>query len=253
MPATSTKNNRLLDAGPADPLALILSAWRLWLLGALLGALLGWAAYTLFPPDYRARATVVVDQNLEEAWQYFPDRQLFQFLERETERLEELAWSDDVMQAVAAEATGYSAKELRAGRLQLAHPADGVWRFYADAREAEDARNLASAWAQAFVDAARAAVAASPELQAARAALDAELALGDAANPERIEQLTDEIAELAEHTRGISPYVELSVSQAAELPVEPGLSLGSYLLVASLLGALAAALLLLLRGEKPLA
>src|SRR3990170_8372073 len=100
MPKASRKNAQTKI--PDDPLAAIFEAWRLWLLGALIGALLAWGLFQVAPPAYRARATVVVDNNLEEAWVYFPDRQLFQFLQRETERLEELAWSDDVMQAVAA-------------------------------------------------------------------------------------------------------------------------------------------------------
>lgn len=250
MPAS----NRKPSTPPGfDPLVRLLGAWRLWLLGALLGALLGWAVYALFPPDFRARATVVVDQNLEEAWQYFPDRQLFQFMERETERLEELAWSDEVIAGVAAQVPGVSVAELRAGRLQLAQPGDGVWRFYADAGDAGDAQALASAWAGAFVDAARRAVEASPELDAARRALDTELALGDDADPERIEQLTTQITDLADDTRGISPYTELSLSQAVELPIERSRSLGAYLLVASLLGALVAALYVLLYAGKLLA
>jgi hypothetical protein len=94
-------------------------------------------------------------------------------------------------------------------------------------------------------------VEADPELQAARGALNAELALGEDADPVRVEQLTDEIAALAEHTRGVSPYLEIALSQAAEPPVERSRSLGEYLLVASLLGGLSAAVLVLLRGKRP--
>src|SRR3990172_6970246 len=104
---------------PEDPIAEILEAWRLWLLGALIGALLAWGVYSIAPPDYRARATVVVDNNLEEAWVFFPDRQLFQFLQRETERLVEIAWSDEVMQTVASASDGLSVVELRASVLRL--------------------------------------------------------------------------------------------------------------------------------------
>ncbi len=56
--------------------------------------------YLLMPPPYRARATVNVDFNLEQAWPQETDRQQFYYLERETRKLEEIAWSDAVMQSV---------------------------------------------------------------------------------------------------------------------------------------------------------
>lgn len=229
---------------PPDPFADLFGNWRLWLLGALAGALLAWGVYQIAPPDYRARATVVVDHNLEEAWQYYPDRALFQFLQRETERLEQLAWSDAVMQTVAAQV--FSVEELRLDILQLAHPSDGGWHFYADYRHPAIAQDLAAAWAQAFVDAARAAITASPELQSARAALNTELAAPEP-DEERIEELLDEIAFLAEHTQGISMYIEISLSQVNNLPVERSVSQGTYLLVGSVIGALLAVAYVLVR------
>lgn len=222
----------------ADPVAEILESWSLWLLGAMAGALLAWVVYTVAPPDYRARATVVVDNNLEEAWTFFPDRQLFQFLQRETERLEELAWSDEVMQTVASASDVHSAEQLRGQILQLSQPSDGGWHFYADHPDRVVAQTLASTWAQTFVDAARAAVEASPELQSARQELDAFLLTEDPGEQE-VRQLTERIAELAEQTKGISPFVELYVSQGDNLPVERSVSQGTYLLVGSIIGALA--------------
>lgn len=228
-----------------DPIAEILESWRLWLLGALIGALLAWCLYLIAPPDYRARATVVVDNNLEEAWTFFPDRQLFQFLQRETERLEELAWSDAVMQRVSAASNGFSAEDLRGEILHLNQPSDGGWHFYADHADQNIAQTLASAWAQAFVDAARDAVQASPELQVARHELDD--ALSSDASAEDIQQITQRIAELAEQTKGISPFVELYVSQGDDLPVERSASQATYLLVGSMLGALASPLWVAMR------
>jgi len=228
-----------------DPIAHLLAAWRLWLLGALLGALFGWALFQIAPPTFRAQATVVVDNNLEEAWVYFPDRQLFQFLARETERLEQLAWSDEVMQTISAQSDAIPVQDLRGGMLQLSRPSDGGWHFYADHSEARVAQQLVAAWAQAFVAAARAAVQASPELQAARAALEAEL-MAAAPDETRLQQLMADISALAEKTKGISPYTELYVSQAVDLPVERSVSLSTYLFVGSLVGALAAPLWALL-------
>jgi hypothetical protein len=233
-----------------DPIAEILEFWRLWLLGAMIGAILAWALYTVAPPDFRARATVVVDNNLEVAWQYFPDRQLFQFLRRETERLEQLAWSDEVMQVVASRVDGLGVEDLRTRVLQLSQPADGGWHFYADSADMNKAQTLASTWAQTFVEAVRAAVEASPELQLARAELDSALFSGHDPSEEAIRQLTQLIAELAEQTKGISPFVELYVNQADELPVDRSMSLGTYLLIGSIVGALALPLWVVLRPKS---
>jgi hypothetical protein len=138
-----------------DDLYRLLRAWRLWFLGALLGGLLGLAVYALFPPDYRARATVVVDFNVEQSWAEIPDREVFYFLDREARKLLELAWADDVLQAVA-EQGGLDVATLRSGVLTLSQPADGGWRFYAHSADAGLAAKLAGAWAEAFTVKARA-------------------------------------------------------------------------------------------------
>lgn len=244
----SRKKPRRTVSPTDDPIANILSAWRLWLLGALIGALVAWLLYQIAQPDYRARATVVVDNNLERAWVFFPDRQLFQFLARETERLEELAWSDAVMQQIMLR-TGIAIEELRDGMLVLSHPSDGGWHFYADNADSQTAQTLAAAWAQAFVDAARAAVEVSPELETARAELSAEVQ-EEQPDEARIRALTEEMAALAEQSQGISLYTELSVNQSADLPVERSVSLATYLLVGSALGAIAAPLYVLLRPAR---
>ncbi len=243
MPKTSARPAK--PFANEDPIAEILEAWRLWLLGALIGALLAWGVYTVVPPDFRARATVVVDNNLEEAWKFFPDRQLFQFLQRETERLQELAWSDSVMQTVASSSEGIDIKDLRGHVLQLSQPSDGGWHFYADDSDGSVAQILASTWAQAFVDTARAAVKASPELEQDRQELDAALSFG--ASDTEIQQLTQKIAQLAEQTKGISPFVELYVSQDQEVPVDRSVSLGTYLLIGSIVGALSLPIWIILR------
>ena len=229
--------DRLIDDGPSDPLAALFGAWRLWLLGALLGALVAWAAYSLFQPDFRARATVVVDNNLEDAWTYFPDRQLFQFLRRETDRLVELAWSDAVISQVLEYSDGLSFAELRGTALELSQPSDGGWHFYAHQADPGLAADMATAWAQAFVLAARDATEASPEMQALRAELN-ELILSDPEpNDERLLELTAELTALAELSKGVSPYVELYLSAEADLPTQRRVSLASYLLVGSVAGA----------------
>jgi hypothetical protein len=139
----------LLAPPTFDDLYRLLRAWRLWLAGALFGGLLGMAVYALFPPEYRARATVMVDFNVEQSWTEIPDREVFYFLDREARKLAELAWADDTLQSVA-DRTGVDVATLRAGALTLSQPSDGGWHFYADSADAGLAVKLAGAWAEAF-------------------------------------------------------------------------------------------------------
>ncbi len=130
----------------------LLKAWRFWSVGALIGALLGAGLYYLAPPPYRAHATVLVDFNLEKAWPEETDRQQFYYLERETRKLEEIAWSDMVIGMVVEGVGEITTEELRNGTLSLSQPAEGGWNFYADDRDPERAAALASTWSQAFVE-----------------------------------------------------------------------------------------------------
>ena len=151
---------KLILAPPSsDDLIHLLKAWRFWLLGALVGALLGLAIYFVAPPPYRARATVDVDFHLEQAWPQNTDREQFYYLERETRKLQDIAFSDAVLNAVAARVHGATLEELRGGELRLSQPGNGGWHFYADDRDPRRAADLASAWAQAFVETVKAEVA----------------------------------------------------------------------------------------------
>lgn len=159
--------NLLFSPPSLDNLTRLLKAWRFWLLIAVIGALLGAAAYFVVPPPYRARATVNVDFNLETAWPQETDRQQFYYLERETRKLEEIAWSDSVLQVVADADGKVTVRELREGRLQLSQPAEAGWHFFADDKDAKRAEALASAWAESFAKAAQANVGAQDGLNAA--------------------------------------------------------------------------------------
>jgi capsular polysaccharide biosynthesis protein len=169
----------------------LLRAWRFWLLTALIGALIGAAIYFIVPPPYRARATINVDFNLEQAWPQETDREQFYYLERETRKLERVAWSDAVMQAVADADGAVTVSELRDGKLQLSQPAEAGWHFFADDEDAKRAEALASAWAQAFAKAAQANVSAQA---------------------------------------GLNSFIKVEVTESANLPKQRSVPLSSYLL-----------------------
>src|SRR5512135_922164 len=136
---------QLILASPNDDdLIRLLRAWRFWLTGAIVGALAGAAFYYLAAPAYRTRATVNVDFHLEQAWPQNTDREQFYYLERETRKLEEVAFSDPVLGTVATEVPGITVQQLRAGRLQLSQPGNGGWHFYAEDRDPRVSVSLAS-------------------------------------------------------------------------------------------------------------
>ncbi|MBN2499187.1 MAG: hypothetical protein JXB38_00390 [Anaerolineales bacterium] len=229
--------NWLVPSSPTDALTRILFAWRLWLVGAVLGALVAGMAYAIAPPPYRAQATIVVDNNLEEAWQYFPDRQLFYFLERESRKLEAVAWDDQTLEQVAAQVGDTTPEELRTNSLKISHPAEGGWRFLAEDTDKARAKQIAAAWAEAFISEARAGVEVSDELEDARAELRQLLSAGKP-DLDAVEVVTSEIAQLTEATAGISPYIELDLNQTKGIPAARTVSTGIYLLAGSLVGAL---------------
>jgi capsular polysaccharide biosynthesis protein len=181
--------NYLFSPPSLDDLTRLLKAWRFWVLGALAGALLGTAIFYIVPPPYRARATVNVDFNLEEAWPEETDRQQFYYLERETRKLEEIAWSDDVMQGLADE-YGVDVSTLRDEKLSLSQPAEAGWHFFADDRDPARAEALASTWALTFTEEAQ--------------------------------------ANMAEQV-GLNSFVRVDAVQVEDLPVYRSVSQGTYL------------------------
>lgn len=183
----------------------LLKAWRLWLVAAFLGALIAAAIYYIAPPSYQARTTVNVDFNLEQAWPQDTDRQQFYYLERETRKLEEIAWSDAVLQTVS-ENHHVSVGQLRDGKLILSQPAEAGWHFYAKDKNKQRAAKLASTWAQAFTEKAR----------------------------ENIGQ-----------SDGLNAFIKVETTQSTDLPVKRSVSLSSYLLAGAITGMTLAALFVL--------
>ncbi len=148
----------LFSSPSLDDLIRLLRAWRFWVLGAIIGALIGAVVFYIAPPPYRARATVNVDFHLEQAWPQNTDREQFYYLERETRKLEEIAVSDTVLNTVASQVSGVTVQQLRGQKLQLSQPGNGGWHFFADDSDAQRSTALASAWAQAFALSVRAQV-----------------------------------------------------------------------------------------------
>ena len=108
-----------------DDLLRILSAWRVWIGGAVLGAAVASALYLIVPPAYRAQATVLVDQHVEQVIpQEQTDLRKFNYLQRETDKLLVIAWNDQTLSRVTAQ-TGLPVSKLRDGRLILNQPGDG--------------------------------------------------------------------------------------------------------------------------------
>lgn len=250
MKSDSKIHSCLFNFSDKDPLSRLLSAWRFWVLMAAIGSVLGWLVYTVAPPPFRARATVVIDYNMEDMLPGFDPRKTFHFLDRETRKAEEIAWADDTLALVAAQFSGASITELRAGKLLLSQPAEGGWHFWAEDDDPAQAQALAAIWIDAFINNMEAAVEISAEVEDARDAL-AEVVHNDPQpDVEEIEKLTQILMNVSESARGVSPYVGISLAQAANLPTQRTLSLGLYLFVAAMLFALGSALLMLITTRE---
>lgn len=144
---------KLIFSSPSlDNLIRLLKAWRFWSVGAVIGGLLGAGFYYAAPPPYRAHAVVLVNFHLEQAWPKETDRQQFYYLERETRKLEEVAYSDVVINSVAASVQNVSVEELHDGSLHLSQPAEGGWNFYVDGADADRAGTVATVWANQFAN-----------------------------------------------------------------------------------------------------
>jgi hypothetical protein len=216
--------NFLLTPPSSKDFDRLLKAWRFWLAAALIGGLLGAAFYFITPPPYRVRATVQVDFNIEEAYTPTADKQAFYYLEREVRKLEAIAFSDSVLQAVVDETGSGTIAELRDGMLLLSQPGDADWHFFAEDRDSKRASALAAAWAQAFAAQVKDAVTASMTLQSFHATIQS----GCGANCADLEA---QVADLEARAQGISPYLEVALLQAKQLPVTRKISVSTYILV----------------------
>jgi hypothetical protein len=220
---------RILSAPTSENFTDALSAWRLLLVAALIGGLIGAAIYQLWVPPFRAMSKVVVDQNLEQALPAAPDREVFYFLERETQKLEELAWSDTVLEQVTRQVEGVKLSDLRAGMLQLSQPGDGGWRFYGINSSAEKSKQLAKSWANIFTEEVQKAVNSANELIAVKKELTG---LTDNLSAETELKRTSLEARgktLEAESFGLHPEIQVSISQKKEIVAERTIQMGVYI------------------------
>ena len=233
---------KLLLASPSlEDFLRLLRAWRFWILASFLGAALGAAAFYIFPPDYRAQATVVVDFNLEESLTEGNDRDLFYYLERETRKLEEVAWADKTVDAVSRAIGDITVAELRNERLQLSQPQDGGWHFYADDPDPARAEKIVLLWTESFNQQAQEGAANALALNALKTALE-----NNAIDLAEVEQ---DIERLESESLGISAYLQTSLSQKESLPISRKTSLGEYIFLGASGMLFFAALAILFTGK----
>jgi len=209
-----------------------LAAWKLWLLAVVLGALFATAVYYIVPPKFRASAAVTVDHSLEEAWPDTPDKEIFYYLQRETEKLESVAWADATLEQVAVKVPGMTLETLRRGVLSLSQPQDGEWHFWADSADSAQAQTLAAAWAEAFVSEVQKGMEVANELDAVQSRFD------DAQTAEETKALVAEVIDLQSQALGITPYLQVSLMQTEQAPVSRVVGLGTYLFAGSSLAVL---------------
>jgi hypothetical protein len=165
------------------------------------------------------------------------------------------------MQAVADQVGGVTVNELREGKLLLSQPGEAGWHFFAEDRDPETAKALASAWAIAFNDKVKEAASASMALQALHAQIEAgcfpECAAAESRLAEiapQIPNLESQIADLESRAQGISPYLESSLLQSENLTAKRKLNLSTYILVGAIVSMLIGALaILFIPPRKPTA
>lgn len=232
---SSDNHDQLKASDGLTKLALILQNWKVLLISMLVGAVIGQAIFSLFPPPFKARAVMIMDQNLEEVFPAAPDREIFYFLERETQKLEAIAWSDVVLEEVIASVDGYSLDNLRSGSLILSQPYDGGWNMYGVANNQDIARKLANAWADSFSKVVRNGVENARLLEQAKKELES-IPAAELGTSERAKTLNIKITELEKNSLGIHPEIEVYRSEATNIKVMPSVKTGSYIFVGAICG-----------------
>jgi hypothetical protein len=204
---------------PRDLYRRVLERWPRLIVWAILGAL----AFCLYsqaaPRRFLASASVNVDQNAEVVVPLGDESRMASYLNRETLRLETLAYSDPIWAEVARGLAleGFLARPGDIDRIfedvQVPHPMDGEWRFTAYSGDPALAARTAQLWAEAFVRHADQAVRIAREEQALRTTIASRSqALGTQ------ESRCVELRGLSNSVAGTSTHLE---TLAASAPSDP--------------------------------
>jgi hypothetical protein len=149
--------------------------WPAMVAYALAGAVLLWAYSLAGDHGYRAVASVVVHHHVERAHPDANEREIFNYINRETVTLETVAYSDAVWDRVFEQLAreGWLPTPGSGPRLfdqtRLPHPMNGEWQFAASAEDPGLAARVANLWAESFVDVVNEGVALAFRADAERA------------------------------------------------------------------------------------
>jgi hypothetical protein len=132
--------------------------WPAMIAYALAGAVILWACALAGDHGYRAVASVVVHHHVERAHPDANEREIFNYINRETVTLETVAYSDAVWDRVFEQLAreGWLPTPDAGSRLfdrtRLPHPMNGEWQFAASAEDPGLTARLANLWAESFVE-----------------------------------------------------------------------------------------------------
>lgn len=216
-------------------LADLLGSWRLWVAGALIGAIIGFLFTMIFPSQHVAVASVLIDLNSEEAIPAGMDTDVFKYMGRETRKIESLALSDEVLLPLLDIVPGASLENLREEHLVLNPPGDGEWHLLAYHDDQGTALELAKMWAISFGDTIQLKMEVSSVLEEIREDIREE-ANKENPDPLQIRRYVNKLHKEMRNSSGITSYLEFDMSQVEGATVEPETSQASAMLIGSLSG-----------------
>jgi capsular polysaccharide biosynthesis protein len=136
----------------------LIKRWHLMVAFGLIGALLAALGTGLAPKRYTAQAVVMVDQQVDLALPPNSPVDDVLYVSRETVRLEDLSYADDLWEEVRLRLSAGGAPlevgsiEALQQQVSAPHYQDGAWYFTAQDADPGMAVALANAWAESFVD-----------------------------------------------------------------------------------------------------